>query len=137
LLLFGVVFEGGVGLVVTFGVFLHFAVRVYLVAFPEIAHAFNASHELLSLVVIVSLGKYVDDLFSKIRNYLKFLVFLLSQQVTIPFPLDSKFLIQFMHIETELLDNFGIFRFLIFQINRRHVIITPGSQQIHELDGFS
>ncbi len=137
MLLFGVVFEGGVGLVVAFGVFLHFAVRVYLVAFPEISHAFNASHELLSLVVIVSLGKYVDDLFGKIRNYLKFLVFLLSQQVTIPFPLDSKFLIQFIHIETELLDNFGIFRFLIFQINRRHVIIAPGSQQIHELDGFS
>ena len=79
LLLFGVVFEGGVGLVVAFGEFLHFAVWVYLVAFPKTTHTLNAGHELLPLVVVISLGKDVDDFFGKIRYYLEFLVFLLSQ----------------------------------------------------------
>jgi hypothetical protein len=55
LFIFGVVFEGGIGLSMAFGMFLHFAVSLDFVAFPEIAHRFNTSHELLSFVKIVGL----------------------------------------------------------------------------------
>lgn len=51
---------------VALGEFLHFAVRIDFVAFSEIAHTLNPRHELLFLVVVVCLGKYVDDLFGKV-----------------------------------------------------------------------
>ncbi len=55
LFLFGIVFERGVGFCMAFGMFLHFTVSLDFVAFPEIAHGFDTSHELLSFVKIVGL----------------------------------------------------------------------------------
>ena len=87
LFVFGIVFEGGVGLLVAFGEFLHFAVGVDFVAFPEIAHGFNAGHELFAFMKVVCLCEDVDDFFGKISHNLQLLIFLLCQQIAISFPL--------------------------------------------------
>ncbi len=108
LLLFCVIFKREVRLWIAFGEFLHFDVRVYLIAFPEFGHALNTGHEFLFLVIVVGLSKNVDDFFGKVRDDLNFLVFLLGQKVTVSFPLEINLLVEFLHIKSELVNDITI-----------------------------
>ena len=70
LFLFGIVFERWVRLVIAFGEFLYFGVLVDFVAFSKRTHALYSGQEFLTFMIIVSLGKYIDELFGEITHNL-------------------------------------------------------------------
>ena len=88
-------------------------------------------------MIIVSLGKYIDELFGEITHNLQLFIFLLSKNVTVTFPLDGEFLVEFAHVNTELLNDLGVLVLLVLKIDGRHVVVAPGCKEVHELDIFS
>ena len=91
-------------------------------------HKLNSGHKLLPPVIVVGLGEDVDNFFGPISYNLKFLVFLLSEFVAIAFPFHVDFLVEFLYVVHELLDDGSVLVLGVLEVNRRHVVVAAGSE---------